>query len=578
MEIKSSHRLLTSNQVQLSTERDVRTQKSDESRLQLQNLQYEAYHLRKKITQCKQFTSRHTQIDLIPTEQYLSRVNETAANNLNEQSTEHEITLGRLQDELSTRQSLLKSMNDLNAQKALVIQQNQEKQTRIKEIRENLKSYGELNKKLSDFFQPGTSNINEQQDVARSLPTPLYILYNVLATHQLHFDSSLRVNINGDAKEGQKLLNEIISGNFQASIQQEDEQEEPMQEDLPQEELEDATNLNDDDMEQKRTGVKATRKPIQASTKDTLFKPFPLSVSVSVPVNIKNSQPTTITLDFYYLPHLNMITVNQSSTTNTLNVFTLIPGDDGVISPNVQYTNYDFSTLEVGRPYQWAQPLAGLFPMTPPSLSKNTHSMSISTIIKLIKYKTQASAHLAPQIRDLEKLKINADKSMFDKKIEMSDFKLQSEDSDGVKLYLAIFSGDANKIKIHVTLKISSFDYPLQPPQFKISIADGQLSSANQHYEIPNLLKKFVKGDRVISNRDATAFVDSQLLDIETDLNEKYVNELMQVDKYSEKQGADNDAHFNLLSKLMSHLWSCLNVYASVNLGTNTRRLCTRDY
>jgi THO complex subunit 5 len=72
LDIKESHRDISATQEKLNKTRDLQTHKSDALRLQLQNLQYEAYHLRKKIAQCKQFASRHTQINLVPVEEFMA--------------------------------------------------------------------------------------------------------------------------------------------------------------------------------------------------------------------------------------------------------------------------------------------------------------------------------------------------------------------------------------------------------------------------------------------------------------------------------------------------------------------------
>ncbi len=78
MDIKESHRDISATQEKLHKTRDDQTHKSDALRLQLQNLQYEAYHLRQKIAQCKRFASRHTEINLIPVEEYNNTVSTDA--------------------------------------------------------------------------------------------------------------------------------------------------------------------------------------------------------------------------------------------------------------------------------------------------------------------------------------------------------------------------------------------------------------------------------------------------------------------------------------------------------------------
>jgi hypothetical protein len=94
--------------------------------------------------------------------------------------------INRLQYELQSRQDLLKQLDELTNQKTSLESANQQKQEFLIGLRENLKSYGAVNKKLSQFMQMEEKK-TEDFDSARVLPTPLYILYNNMLSYQLHF-------------------------------------------------------------------------------------------------------------------------------------------------------------------------------------------------------------------------------------------------------------------------------------------------------------------------------------------------------------------------------------------------------
>lgn len=203
LDIKESHRDISATQEQLHKLRDSQTHKSDALRLQLQNLQYEAYHLRKKIAHCKQFASRHTQIDMIPLEEFM-QVAPTELRTIDsfgptegllaffkpnltlETERDHKLMINRLQYELKTRQNLLTQLNELTNKKSSLQALNQQKQNFLLDLRENLKEYEKINKKLAEYMKVDVKK-TEDFDVARVLPTPLYILYNNLLSYQLHF-------------------------------------------------------------------------------------------------------------------------------------------------------------------------------------------------------------------------------------------------------------------------------------------------------------------------------------------------------------------------------------------------------
>ncbi|EMC91351.1 hypothetical protein BAUCODRAFT_127257 [Baudoinia panamericana UAMH 10762] len=75
-------------------------QEIDSLHLQLQNLYYEQRHLRGEIAACEDYDHRYKQLPMIPTEEFLERHPDFS------ESSEHDLTTARIQDEQVERQKL----------------------------------------------------------------------------------------------------------------------------------------------------------------------------------------------------------------------------------------------------------------------------------------------------------------------------------------------------------------------------------------------------------------------------------------------------------------------------------------
>jgi hypothetical protein len=581
LHIKESHRDMSATQEQLHKSRDQQTHKSDALRLQLQNLQYEAYHLRKKIAKCKMFSSRHTQIDLVPIEEFNQYYRpETYNTSSNIQENEHKLMILRLQHELEQRKNLLNQFDELTAKKSALQSANQQKQAFLAGLRDNLKEYENINKKIAEFMKIDSKK-TEDFDCARVLPTPLYILYNNLLSYQLHFDQSIGIHLDGNLKEGREVLTAMIVSNVDSHIYNIEEVDESVEAtDIIQPVESSNSDLMDEEEDdaQQEPPKKKVKTIIPASVKDARFKLFPISIVVEVPVSHKDGT-RTITIKFSYLINCKIIVVSEAIIKGEAVMLpTLVPNDDGTRSPSAQHlSSYDFTHFEAGRPYKWAQWPAGLDHLEPPSTrDPNSPSprLTISTIIKLIRYKIRAEKALSAQLKDLERRKLpDINKELFEKRFEMTNFSLESSNHNE-KCYVAVFVRDENRVKIRCRIYIAMNDYPLQPPRFQLSLDEGDMGIRN--FEVPDSMKHLVLDNRALAVRNRSESVELSLKDIERDLNETFLLQLLESDKYSEKS-ENNENHFALLSKLMAHLWTCINVYGTVEVGSG-KRIATRDH
>jgi hypothetical protein len=197
--------------------------------------------------------------------------------------------------------------------------------------------------------------------------------------------------------------------------------------------------------------------------------------------------------------------------------------------------------------------------------------LTAATIVKLLRYKVLAEKYLNAQIHELERLRMGTlPKELFEKNFEMTSFALVNSNQNE-RVYLATFVGQENKVKIECRIKINHHDYPLQPPTFSLSVAQGELS--NRNFDIPESMSHLIKS---VTTRDRSEGIDICLKDIERDLNELFVYDTIERYRYSEKNES-NEEHFTLLNKLMVHLWTCINVYGSVD-SNDTKKVAARNH
>lgn len=103
----------------------------DSNRLQLQNLLYEAEHLRKDVQRCFQFKSQDEQIDLVDEEQFYADAPAEISRPEKTRDDEHARRLARLDWELQQRKELAALCEQLEKQKQVAAQHIQTKTQRL---------------------------------------------------------------------------------------------------------------------------------------------------------------------------------------------------------------------------------------------------------------------------------------------------------------------------------------------------------------------------------------------------------------------------------------------------------------
>lgn len=396
----------------------------DSNHLQLQNLLYEADHLRKEVQRCFQFKSEDENIALVPEEQFYAEAPASIARAEVTRTDEHARRLARLEWELQQRKQLAIMCTELQRQKELAAEQIASKTERLESLAPRLDALLRATRPLQEALCMPVEDTWKVNRVARLLPAPLYMAYVNLSAYAEACDVLLVARINGDESD---VLDDIDDDDGLDDVVAHDDEDDD--EDVnsglntPKNVSRGRGGLNDDDaMEsdgeerrvrhhhhhhhnhrnQQHADANAAMQPTanqqsaasapngiaKASTDEVqlerLLRAHPLSVSFEVRTRGKTA---VLCVTLRYLTALNLVTVTcstsglpapaQSTDDPILSAGSLLTaltaGDTGAESPNPK-TFYQLNGLHVaperfaallvakklGRPYRWAQQLCGL--------------------------------------------------------------------------------------------------------------------------------------------------------------------------------------------------------------------------
>lgn len=332
-------------------------QRIDHYHLQLQNLLYEIMHLEKEITKCLEFKSKDEEIELVTLDDFYKTAPSDISRTDTTKTDPHLQRLARLEWELEQRKQLAKKLKDSKQSKEGLAQEIKNKQEYLENLQPKLKTVLEATKPVQEYLDMPFDQIREQQETARHLPPPLYVLYMQTSAYRQACDKDLQVSIIGDLDAAKAIKS---SG----KVVEED---------------------SDSDQEEQEHSKKSKRRRKTVDSrvqerKQQALKKHPLAVKLDINCKDGNS----LHLTFNFLITLEIITVNISLTLAESNISSisgsdllapesvltdLYPGDHGKTSPNPA-NKYELRKLglkdftsyitEVGWPYLWAQWLGGL--------------------------------------------------------------------------------------------------------------------------------------------------------------------------------------------------------------------------
>lgn len=149
----------------------------DSNKLQLQNLLYEADHLRKEVQRCYEFKSQDEDIELVSLEEFYERAPEDIARPDVTKEDEHARRLARLEWELQQRREL--SAKCLELQSTILTKESDitSNTDRLKSLAPRLQDLLKATRPLQETLNMEVEKDWEIQKLAQFLPRPLYLLY-----------------------------------------------------------------------------------------------------------------------------------------------------------------------------------------------------------------------------------------------------------------------------------------------------------------------------------------------------------------------------------------------------------------
>uniref|UniRef100_U5EKA3 Putative fms n=1 Tax=Corethrella appendiculata TaxID=1370023 RepID=U5EKA3_9DIPT len=394
----------------------------DSNRLQLQNLLYEADHLKKEVQRCYQFKSQDEEIDLVSLDEFYAAAPQTISQPEKTKTDEHALRIARLEWELQQRKELDALRKELQASKQKVATEIVTKTERLESLAPRLQDLLKATRPLQEALEMEFEKGWEIQKIVRLLVRPLYLLYANISAYSEACDPLIVAQIDGDEEEAKQISIDMEKGSANNEVA----------ENAPQQDSDDEMDGDGERAKSKKRHhhqrQTSTKESILEEKRDQFLKPHPLSVTVTI--KVKESKGA-ISLIFQYLSKMEIVTVGCKlsdfeitgiaagdviSSENILNG--LFSDDHCLESPNPK-TKYQLEDLSIstkqflsllderrlGKPYKWAQQLCGLeFISTnkSQSISNDLCQNTIPNVVKLLKTRWSSRLNLYKQIHEIE--------------------------------------------------------------------------------------------------------------------------------------------------------------------------------
>lgn len=389
-------------------------QNVDTFNLQLQNLLYEVLHLKKEVTKCINYKSADEAIDLVPVHKFYTEAKEDISKPEVTKTDAHLQRLARLEWELTTRKELDDECQSQEVERKKVAEKIKEKAEKMGQLGPQLKTILSATKPVQEYLSLPLDHQRSQNNLARLLPSSLYILFTQAQAYSQACDSFMEVGVEGDEEEARQWREEG------ARSREEDEED---QEDVREE---------DEDGKKKR---RSAAKDKMDEKKKKVLKKHPLNVKME----IKTKEGDIVICRFNFLLVLRIVTVEtklslkegrvEGEVLQAANLLEhLFEGDDGQNSPNpstlYQLKKAGLESLancqDIGVPYVWAQRLAGMdflaaFKPKDTEVSEeeeavkvdpNLSHLQMENTVKGIRARLEARLALQKQLNNLEKAKL----------------------------------------------------------------------------------------------------------------------------------------------------------------------------
>ncbi|KAG9451039.1 hypothetical protein H6P81_011004 [Aristolochia fimbriata] len=398
----------------------------DFTTLQLHNLMYEKNHYLKAIKACKDFKSKHPDIELVSEEEFFTSAPEEIKGNMLSKDNAHDLMLKRLNFELFQRKELCKLHEELEKRKKSLLETIANRKKFLSSLPSHLKSLKKASMPVQQQLGIQHTKKLKQHNLAELLPPPLYIIYSQFLAQKEAFDEKIDLEIVGNIKDAQAFARQQANKDT-AGVNANAE----------------STKTEDEVLDEEEDGQRRRKRPKKLVVKENLphtgvYQSHPLNIILHVYDN-EGSDPNKpaklVTVRFEYLLKLNVVCVGIEGSPDgpESNILcNLFPDDTGVDLPHqmgklLAGDIVSFDQKRTLRPYKWAQHLAGIdfLPevsyhlMGPESENSETPKVAsvlsglalyrrqnrIQTVVQRIRLRKKAQMALAEQLESLAKLK-----------------------------------------------------------------------------------------------------------------------------------------------------------------------------
>uniref|UniRef100_A0A1B0GHL3 Cationic amino acid transporter C-terminal domain-containing protein n=2 Tax=Lutzomyia longipalpis TaxID=7200 RepID=A0A1B0GHL3_LUTLO len=382
----------------------------DSNRLQLQNLLYEADHLKREVQRCYQFKSQDEDIDLVSVEEFYEKAPESISRPDKTKTDEHARRLARLEWELQQRKELTALYKDLQASTEQVAEDISNKAARLASLAPRLQSLLKATRPLQEALEMNEEKEWEIHRLARLLPRPLYLFFANAQGYADACDKYMTVTIDGDEEEAKQI--EDLAKELQSQHESDD-------------------NAGDSDNEENEGKShhrgRLSKSALLERKRANLLKPHPLRVVVSF--STKNDAGT-LSVIFNYIPELGIIAircktkelpsagVSAGDVINPRHILNELYPDDFATESPLKRNKFQLEAVglepgrliamlvekKLGKPYGWAQRVCGLEvnPNGDVKASDELSMNSMSMIIRQIRSRWASRVALFKQIIALE--------------------------------------------------------------------------------------------------------------------------------------------------------------------------------
>ena len=394
--------------------------KVDNFHLQLQNLLYEVLHLQKEVTKCMQYKSADEDLTLVSLEEFYANAPEEVQDKEKTKGNEHLQRLARLQYENLQRREQFEECSTLEAQKQALESHIRKKSENLANLKPQLKTILNSAVPVQKFLQMPLIEENDQLELAKYLPRPLFIIYNEVRAYGQACDPDVQVQVLGNLEEAKAEFEANRQKRLATTGDANDEEPEILED-----------NDDEDSKKKKKSSSKT-------GTGEKLKKLLTThSLQIEMKVKLQQSE-NFVQATFLYLTELQVVSVKTklildqdaksfSGDREVMQAHSLLSHllsvDEGSKCPNPAF-NYILkkaglkdtpNIVNLGSMYTWAQNLAGIkFPtegqIVEENIDINTDPAICQTVvektIEAMKERLTSRISLQRAISQLEKSKL----------------------------------------------------------------------------------------------------------------------------------------------------------------------------